>query len=409
MTGFGSNDDLTVNFLAKKGLKFVSVPFPKPGERYSAILGGHADVLYEQIGDVRNFVDNKQMKPVIMFAEKRDPNFPDVPTSVELGHKVTLPQFRAIVVKAGTDAKIVKKLADALAEAAKDPEYVAYLKEQYADPNSFVPAAKTKAYPRQRAQGHEAADRQLRRHQGDVGAGDDHEVAAHRPGFRRSRAMPSPARARARDRRRRFRWGRVMQASAKSAPFVILFCAALFLFSLTLQFEFPHAPGRLGPDVWPQAILVLADAYLRDRHGAQLPGARARRSRAAAAAWRCRATIARELEVPSRYMLVVLGFALFLIYPVALEYLGFLVGDVPADGALHVVGQWRSPLGVLATSAIGTLVLFYIVPRHRLRVAAARRRSVPGTGRSGSPSCSTCAEADLTHAGRPSPPRSTAS
>jgi putative tricarboxylic transport membrane protein len=146
VTGFGSNDDLTVNFLAKKGLKFASVPFPKPGERYSAVLGGHAEVLYEQIGDVRNFVDNKQLKPVIMFAAKRDPSFPDVPTSVELGHKVTLPQFRAIVVKGGTDAKIVKKLADALAEAVKDPEYVTYLKDQYADPNSFVPAAKTKAY-----------------------------------------------------------------------------------------------------------------------------------------------------------------------------------------------------------------------------------------------------------------------
>jgi putative tricarboxylic transport membrane protein len=146
VTGFGSNDDLTVNFLAKKGLKFVSVPFPKPGERYSAVLGGHADVLYEQIGDVRNFVDNKQLKPVILFAGKRDASFPDVPTSVELGHKVTLPQFRAIMVKAGTDPKAFKKLADALAEAVKDPEYVAYLKDQYADPNSFVSATKTKAY-----------------------------------------------------------------------------------------------------------------------------------------------------------------------------------------------------------------------------------------------------------------------
>ena len=146
VTGFGSNDDLTVNHLAKKGLKLVSVPFPKPGERYSAVLGGHADVLYEQIGDVRSFVDSKQLKPVIMFAEKRDPSFPDVPTSVELGHKVTLPQFRAIMVKAGTDANIVKRLAEALAQAVKHPEYAAYLVEQYADPNSFVPAGKTKAY-----------------------------------------------------------------------------------------------------------------------------------------------------------------------------------------------------------------------------------------------------------------------
>jgi len=146
ITGFGSNDDLTVNYLAKKGLKLVSVPFPKPGERYSAVLGGHAEVLYEQIGDVRSFVDGKQLKPVILFADRRDPNFPDVPTSVELGHRVTLPQFRSIVVKGGTDAAIVKTLDRALAEAAKDPEYVTYLKEQYADPNSFVSAADTKAF-----------------------------------------------------------------------------------------------------------------------------------------------------------------------------------------------------------------------------------------------------------------------
>jgi tripartite-type tricarboxylate transporter receptor subunit TctC len=50
------------------------------------------------------------------------------------------------VVKTGTDPKVVARLAEAVAEAAKDPEYVAYLKEQYADPNSFVPATKTKAY-----------------------------------------------------------------------------------------------------------------------------------------------------------------------------------------------------------------------------------------------------------------------
>jgi tripartite-type tricarboxylate transporter receptor subunit TctC len=99
VTGFGSNDDLTVNFFAKQGMQFSSVPFPKPGERYQAVLGGHSEVLYEQMGDVRSFIDSKQMMPVIVFAEKRDANFPDVPSSVELGHKVTLPQFRAIVVR----------------------------------------------------------------------------------------------------------------------------------------------------------------------------------------------------------------------------------------------------------------------------------------------------------------------
>src|SRR5262245_44282497 len=146
ITGFGSDDDLTVNFFVKKGLRLLSVPLPKPGERYASILGGHAEVLYEQIGDVRSFVDGKQIKPVIFFAQKRDRDFPDVPTSVELGHNVTLPQFRSIIVKGGTDPKIVKKLADALAEAVRDPEYVAFLKDQYADPESFVPAAGARAF-----------------------------------------------------------------------------------------------------------------------------------------------------------------------------------------------------------------------------------------------------------------------
>jgi putative tricarboxylic transport membrane protein len=146
ITGFGSDDDLTVTFLAKRGLQFLSVPFPKAGERYAAILGGHSDVLYEQIGDVRNFVDGKQMRPVIFLSEKRDPGFPDVPTSFELGYKVAVPQFRSVIIRAGTDAGIVKTLVDALSDAVKDPEFAAFLKDQWADADSHVPHAASKAF-----------------------------------------------------------------------------------------------------------------------------------------------------------------------------------------------------------------------------------------------------------------------
>jgi tripartite-type tricarboxylate transporter receptor subunit TctC len=146
ITGFGSDDDLTVGFLAQKGLRLLSVPMPKPGERYAAVVGGHAEVLYEQVGDVRSLVDGKQLRPVLFFSERRDAAFPGVPTSLELGYDVTQPQFRAVVVRSGTDAKIVSKLADALADAVRDPEYVAFLKDQHADPGGFLPAAKSRAY-----------------------------------------------------------------------------------------------------------------------------------------------------------------------------------------------------------------------------------------------------------------------
>lgn len=137
VTGFGSPDEITVNYFVARGLKLVPVPFANPSERYTAVLGGHADVLYEQIGDVRSFVDSKQIHPVIVFAEKRFDVFPDVPASKELGYDITLPQRRAVIMKAGTDPQRVKTIASALAKVASSAEYKAYLKEQYATDDSY--------------------------------------------------------------------------------------------------------------------------------------------------------------------------------------------------------------------------------------------------------------------------------
>ena len=140
VTGFGTLDDMTVNYFASKGIRMASVPYAKPGERYAAVLGGHADVLYEQAGDVRAMIDGGKLKPVIFFHTDRIYDvFPDVPASKELGFDIYLPQFRSIIVRAGTDPKRVKVLADAIEKAAKDPEYYAYLKQQWALRDSFIP------------------------------------------------------------------------------------------------------------------------------------------------------------------------------------------------------------------------------------------------------------------------------
>ena len=146
VTGFSSPDDITVNYFAAKGLKLNSVPYAKPGERYTSVLGGHADLLYEQAGDVRNFVDTKQIRPVIFFYGSKVSDFPNVPVSTALGHNITLPQFRVILVRAGTDPSHVKLLSEALAKAAATPDFKAYLKEQYADEASFIPASESIKY-----------------------------------------------------------------------------------------------------------------------------------------------------------------------------------------------------------------------------------------------------------------------
>lgn len=144
--GFGSVDDFSLSVLEKGGVKVVQVPFSKPSERYVSILGGHADALYEQAGDVAQFLNGKQMRPILLFGEKRLDAFKDIPSSYELGYKVALPQFRSIVVRSGTPPEIVKKLSDALAKVYASAEYKKFLAEQYGDPNSFEDSTKAPAF-----------------------------------------------------------------------------------------------------------------------------------------------------------------------------------------------------------------------------------------------------------------------
>jgi tripartite-type tricarboxylate transporter receptor subunit TctC len=137
-TGFGSVDDVTVRYLEKKGYRMATVPYPKPGERYAAALGGHAEVLYEQAGDVLQYVKAGQLKPLIIFAEKRHPAFPDVPSSRELGIDITLPQFRGVVARKGTPAERIKALADAFHKAMDTPQWKKFSEDWYMSPDSYM-------------------------------------------------------------------------------------------------------------------------------------------------------------------------------------------------------------------------------------------------------------------------------
>jgi tripartite-type tricarboxylate transporter receptor subunit TctC len=137
-TGFGTVDDVSVRYLDKKGYRMTTVPYPKPGERYAAVLGGHAEVLYEQAGDVLQYLKAGQIKPVVIFAEKRHPAFRDVPTSKELGIEITLPQFRGLVAKKGVPADRVKTLADAVKKAMDTPDWQKFAEEWYFAPDSHM-------------------------------------------------------------------------------------------------------------------------------------------------------------------------------------------------------------------------------------------------------------------------------
>lgn len=146
ITGPGSPDEFTVNYLAKLGIQMVGVPYPKPAERFTAVLGGHADLLYEQAGDIRGFLDAKKLRPLIFFTTERVAQFPDTPAGREFGYDILLPQFRAIVTRADVDPKRTAVLAAVLEKFAASPEFAKWLAEQLALPDSFIAGKAAQAF-----------------------------------------------------------------------------------------------------------------------------------------------------------------------------------------------------------------------------------------------------------------------
>lgn len=146
-SGFGTQSDVTVNYFDKvQGLKFVSVPFDDPGLRWNSLLGGHADLLYAQFGDLIAYLQSKQLRPILAFAEKRIPEYPAIPTVKELNYRINITHFRAFAVKAGTEPSRYDALVAAMDAASQAPDYKKMLADEAAVPDSYVSGPAAQAY-----------------------------------------------------------------------------------------------------------------------------------------------------------------------------------------------------------------------------------------------------------------------
>ncbi len=137
--GFGTLDDIAVKFLGTKGHNMVNVPFAKPGERYASPLGGHSEVLFEEPGDVVQFLESKQYRPLVVFAPKRHPAFPDTPASAEFGQNIDLPNWRGLIASAKVPAEQLAALRAAAAKALDTPGWKKLCAETYSCIDRMTP------------------------------------------------------------------------------------------------------------------------------------------------------------------------------------------------------------------------------------------------------------------------------
>lgn len=125
-------DEITARrFIKVSGAEMNYIPMEGAGQMHSGLLGGHLDVILEEVGPTVSYIESGEFVPLIFLAEERIPDFPDVPTTVEKGWDLTDGVERYLMAPAETPKEIIQKLEEAVRQAMETDEYKQYAANSY--------------------------------------------------------------------------------------------------------------------------------------------------------------------------------------------------------------------------------------------------------------------------------------
>ncbi len=122
--GLGSINHLSGElFKQKTGANLTHIPYKGSGPATIDLLAGRVQVFFATIPTILPYVETDRVNVLAITSEKRSPLFPNVPTAAEAGVPgFNLSTWWGIVAPAGTPQAIVKRLNEAINDAAsKDP------------------------------------------------------------------------------------------------------------------------------------------------------------------------------------------------------------------------------------------------------------------------------------------------
>jgi tripartite-type tricarboxylate transporter receptor subunit TctC len=131
-SGAGSSDHLTAAlFWQQTKTNGIHVPYKGGAPAITDLLGGHADVSFQNINVVLNHIKAGKLKALAVTGDKRAAALPQVPTLTEAGVKnVDVYSWQAIAAPKGLPVNVKTRLHDAIVGALNDPELKAKLTEQ---------------------------------------------------------------------------------------------------------------------------------------------------------------------------------------------------------------------------------------------------------------------------------------
>ncbi|WP_019142526.1 Bug family tripartite tricarboxylate transporter substrate binding protein [Noviherbaspirillum massiliense] len=123
-SGSGSSDHLTAAlFWQKSGTSGLHVPYKGGAPAITDLIGGHADVSFQNINAVLSHIKAGKLKALAITGDKRAEVLPQVPTLAEAGVSgVDVYSWQGVAAPKGLPADIKKKLFDATVHALQDPQ-----------------------------------------------------------------------------------------------------------------------------------------------------------------------------------------------------------------------------------------------------------------------------------------------
>jgi tripartite-type tricarboxylate transporter receptor subunit TctC len=121
--GDGSTSHLCGETLkALEGVDIVHIPYQGPAPAIQDVLAGRVSMICDNLSNVVQQVQGGMLKPIVVTANERSKQLPNVPTSAQAGAPDLLAGiWYGFVAPSATPKKVIDKLNKAIVQALRDP------------------------------------------------------------------------------------------------------------------------------------------------------------------------------------------------------------------------------------------------------------------------------------------------
>lgn len=114
-------------FAKEAGIKYKVVPFGSGAQMVQALMAGKIDATLPNVSEATNQIADGTFKALAVMAENRLKDYPNIPSTYELGIKAKCSTTRGYAVLASTPKPIIEKISKAMVKAMKHDVFSNYL------------------------------------------------------------------------------------------------------------------------------------------------------------------------------------------------------------------------------------------------------------------------------------------